>query len=77
MQEMWRQNAHYRLHYSETCPALDMGSETIRILKHMGEQTVRDLPLRPNNASEGDVETWLRVFITPIEASIGDPKYAN
>ena len=52
-------------------------SETMRILKHIGEQTVRDPPLRPNLAPESTQEAWFRDFIPPVEAYISDPEYVN
>ncbi|MBI4596191.1 MAG: hypothetical protein HY730_07440 [Candidatus Tectomicrobia bacterium] len=49
-------------------------SETKRILKHLGEETKRDLPLRASMAKSDNQDTWLSDFIPPVEAYICDPQ---
>ena len=49
-------------------------SETMRILKHIGEQIEMDPPLRPNLAPENPQDAWFSDFIPSVEVYIGEPE---
>ncbi len=50
--------------------------ETEKILKHIGEETVRPLPLNPKPTETRPPDSEFGDYIPPVEVYVQDPEYA-